>query len=331
MSIQLTVQEILDASEHFTIYVSFIILFGGIFGHIIDILVFTSSKPFRKNPSAFYLTAESIVNCIHLLISYSSRIAINGFNNDLTQTSILWCKLRNLIATSCTLLSLTIVCFAAINQYLSTSFQSHLKQLSTLKLAHYLTLIAIIVWISHGILFLIFMNIQTPYGCVSINNGFIIYVTYVYYLILTGFLPIIITSIFATLAYANVRRVIRRQIPIIRRRLDKQLTAMILVRVVFLVTVTLPYIIYRIYTIQSEANQSDTIEQAIVNLVGAVAYTLFYLNYAGSFYLFLISSERFRRQVKYIIFKKYWRMYCQTGPRNNHIAPISHISSVELD
>ncbi|CAF4399402.1 unnamed protein product, partial [Adineta steineri] len=99
----------------------------------------------------------------------------------------------------------------------------------------------------------------------------------------------------------------------------------------FLVTVTLPYIIYRIYTIQSQANQSDTIEQAIVNLIGAVAYTLFYLNYAGSFYLFLISSERFRRQVKYIVFKKYWRMYCQTGLRNNHIAPISHISSVELD
>jgi hypothetical protein len=147
----MSAQEILLASELYTIYVCFIILFAGIFGHLIDILIFTSSKLFRKNQTAFYLTIESIVNCLILLLSFTSRIAINGFNNDLTQTSIVWCKLRQVFATSFTLLSLTIVCFASIDQYISTSYNPYLKQMSTLKLAHRLTLIAIIIWTLNGI------------------------------------------------------------------------------------------------------------------------------------------------------------------------------------
>ncbi|CAF0914743.1 unnamed protein product [Rotaria sp. Silwood1] len=331
MSAELKAQEILNVSKCYTICVSFIILFAGIFGHVIDILVFTSSKSFRKKQSAFYLTAESIVNCVHLLISFTSRIAINGFDNDLTQTSLVWCKLRQLFATTCTLLSLTIVCFAAIDQYLSTSYNPYLKQLSTLNLAHYLTYSAIIVWILHGIPFLVLMEIRPTYGCSSYNNGFNTYITYVYYLILTGFLPIVITSTFATLAYTNVRRIVRSQMPIIRRRLDRQLTAMILVRVAFLVAITLPYVIDRIYTIQVQIDQNDSIQKAIIQLVGAIAYSLFYLNYSGSFYLFLISSRRFRRQVKYILVKKYWRTYCKGSMRDNRISPISYISSVECD
>jgi hypothetical protein len=280
MSAQLTAQEILIASQRFTIYVSFVILFAGIVGHIIDILVFTSSKPFRKNQSAFYLTAESVINCIHLLISFTSRIAINGFGNDLTQRSLLWCKLRNAIATSCTLLSLTIVCFAAIDQYLSTSYHPFLKQLSTLKLAHRLTCSAIIIWILHGSPFLVLLEIQPTNGCASYNDGFTIYITYVYYLILTGFLPIVITSIFATLAYTNVRRIVRSRILILRRKLDKQLTAMILVRVAFLVVVTVPYVIYRICAIQIQLDPNDFIGNAIIQLVGAVTTSLFFLNYS---------------------------------------------------
>lgn len=276
----MSAQEILLASQHFTISVSFFILFGGVFGHIIDIIVFTSSKPFRKNQSAFYLTIESIVNIMQLSISFSSRIAINGFANDLTQTSTAWCKLRNVFATSLTLLSLTIVCFATIDQYLSTSYNSFLKQLSTLKLAHRLTYCAIIIWALHGIPFLVLMKIQPTKECDSYNNGFIFYLTCIYYLLLTGFLPIMTTSIFATLAYLNVRRLVRSRIPIFRRRLDRQLTAMILIRVVFLVSVTLPYVIYRIFNIKVDINGYNDVQKAIVQLVGAICFSLFYLNYA---------------------------------------------------
>jgi len=280
MSRESIADEILFASQQFTLYISFIILFGGIIGHTIDILVFTSSKPFRNTQSAFYLTIESIVNSIHLLLSFSSRIAINGFNNDLTRTSLAWCKIRSFVGSTCTFLSLIIVCLAAIDQYLATSYNHHLKQFSTLKLAQRVASLAIVLVSLHGIPFLILIRIDPIRGCVPFNEYFVSYITYIYYLILTGFLPICITSLFATLAYTNVRRIIRSQIPIVRRRLDKQLTAMILVRVVFLVTTTLPYIMYRIYSLKTKINSNNQIQFAIIQLVGSVTYSLFYLNYS---------------------------------------------------
>ncbi|CAF5084844.1 unnamed protein product, partial [Rotaria sp. Silwood1] len=48
------------------------------------------------------------------------------------------------------------------------------------------------------------------------------------------------------LAYQNVRRIVRRHMSINRRKLDQQLSAMILIRVGFLVVMTLPYVLQRI-------------------------------------------------------------------------------------
>ena len=279
-SFSMFAEEILLLSQSLTIYLSFLILFAGFIGHMIDILVFTNSKLFLKSQSVFYLTTESIVNSIHLLISFSSRIAINGFQNDLTRTSLIWCKFRSVITTSLTILSLSIVCFAALDQYLSTSYNPYIKQMSTLKLAHHLTFIAIVVCILHGIPFFILMKIESTQGCSPYNDGLSNYIIYVYYVILTGLLPIAISSIFATLAYLNVRRIVQSRILIVRRRLEKQLTAMILIRVAFLVVITFPYVIFRIYTLKVYVNPDNLMRRAIMQLISSITYTLFYLNYA---------------------------------------------------
>ncbi|CAF4160150.1 unnamed protein product [Rotaria socialis] len=268
MPMELQAQEIPDISQNYTNCFS------------------TNSRSFRMKQSAFYLIAESIVISIHLLVFFTSRIVINGFNNDLTQRSIVWCKLRQSFGTSFTLISLSIVCFATIDQYLSTNYNPFLKQLSTLKFARRLTCGAVIVWLAHGIPFIVFMKILPVYGCTTYYDGFNTYVTYIYYLILSGLLPIVIMSIFATLAYINVRRIVKSRIAIFRRRLDRQLTAMILARVAFLVAVTLPYIIDRIYIIQVQLTQIDPVQKATLQLAGAVAYSLFYLSYAVCYLTF---------------------------------------------
>ncbi|CAF3690653.1 unnamed protein product [Rotaria sp. Silwood1] len=106
-----TADIIVSVSQQYTICVSFIILFTGILGHMLNIFVLTHLKIFQGNPSAFYLIVESIVNLLQMMISFTSRIAINGFANDLTQTSLVWCKLRQLFVQYFTLVSLTIGSF----------------------------------------------------------------------------------------------------------------------------------------------------------------------------------------------------------------------------
>jgi hypothetical protein len=86
-------------------------------------------------------------------------------------------------------------------------------------------------------------------------------------------------SFFAFLAYRNVRRIVRRQIPIVRRRLDQQMTAMILTRVILLVCLVSPYTFYRIFIISFPISQSEPLKYAIGRLVQTIFMSVFSLSY----------------------------------------------------
>src|SRR5205085_4869252 len=95
-------------------------------------------------------------------------------------------------------------------------------------------------------------------------------------------LPITISTFSATLAYFNVRRIVRRQVPIVRRRLDRQLTAMVLTKVAFLVVTTLPFVIFRIYTLNRSIDPNDSVRLAIEQLLFTITSSLFFVNSAVS-------------------------------------------------
>ncbi|CAF4716707.1 unnamed protein product, partial [Rotaria sp. Silwood2] len=82
------------------------------------------------------------------------------------------------------------------------------------------------------------------------------------------------------LAYRNVRHLIRRQIPIVRRKLDRQLTAMIFVRVIFFIILLLPYTIFRIYILNLNISLVDTVHYAILQLTSAITVSLMLGNHS---------------------------------------------------
>jgi len=65
------------------------------------------------------------------------------------------------------------------------------------------------------------------------NSGLIDDYSYFFYRGLNGLFPIFMSVLFSILAYRNVRGILWRHFPFVRRRVDEQLTAMISVRVVF--------------------------------------------------------------------------------------------------
>ncbi len=118
--------------------------------------------------------------------------------------------------------------------------------MSTLRLARYLVSITFCIWLLQSIPYVIFSAIVPGSGCTIINVGLLRYYTYGYYVLFTGSLSIFISSLFSLLAYRNVRHLVRFQIPIERRRLDRQMTAMIFVRVIAFIIFLTPYTVYRI-------------------------------------------------------------------------------------
>ena len=96
-------------------------------------------------------------------------------------------------------------------------------------------------------------------------------------------------SIFSLLAFRNVRKIIRTQIPIQRRRLDRQLTAMVLIRVIFVIPLTLPYVIHYAYTFTNK--NRNNIQLALDQLIAAIAISFAYLHYSVSI-LYLIYKHK---------------------------------------
>ena len=272
--------DILNASEEYSWYFTLSIFILGVIGNTINLCVFTRLKLFRGNQSVFYLIIESIVDICQLTVLLLIYLLSMCLGYDPTTTSLIWCKFKNILPQFFRLISTSMVCLAAFDQYLSTNPRLFLRQLSSLSLAHRLTIGAIVLWMCHSIPYAIFFRISPPSGCLNSSPNLIRYYSFFYYPILHGFLPILISCIFSLLAYQNVRNLIRRQIPVVRRRLDRQLTAMIFVRVIVFVILLLPYTTYRIYALNVTISRANLQAYAIDRLIFSVMTSISNLNYA---------------------------------------------------
>ncbi|CAF1488694.1 unnamed protein product [Adineta steineri] len=322
--------DILQIVKQYTLWSGCIISIFGIIGNTLNILIFTQLKLFRFNRSAFYITVESISNFFYQFIAISLIILTAIYGDDVTSRSLAWCRLRFILSLTIVITTYYMTCCAAIDQFFSTNYHVNLLQICTLKVARYVTITLVSFGIIHSIIFG-FLAYNIPLiGCVISNPIFLQYATFFFYPVLAGLLPIVIAAIFSLLAYRNVRRIIRRQLPILRRRLDRQMTAMVLSRVIIFVCLALPYSIYRIYAINSPASRSQPLEFAIAQLLQAIFFSLVTLNYTVSFYVFMISSPRFRRQVKYVLVKKCWNLckfWCCLRNNQTHPENIEQINS----
>ncbi|CAF1080573.1 unnamed protein product [Adineta steineri] len=324
-------------ATQYSIYTGCMIFSFGVIGNVLNLLVFTQLKLFRTNRCAFYITIESISNLIYQFLSISVTILTTIYGDDATGRSLIWCKLRYILAQICALTTLYMICFSAVDQFFSTNYRFNLRQMCTLKLGRYTSFIFICCVIIHSIVLGSSYDIQPTFGCVLSNYVWIQYSTYFFYPVLNGLLPIVIASSFSILAYHNVRHIIRRQLPIVRRKLDKQITAMVLMRVIAFVCLVLPYITYRIYAINFPISQSMPMAYAVGRLIQAIFTSISIINYVINFYIFIVFSSRFRRQVKLVLVRKCWQRWkywcCSVNNRiesdNNIELRNSQMKSVE--
>jgi hypothetical protein len=269
-------------ADKYGFYTGLFNMIVGLVGNTCIILLFTNVKLFRGNQCSFYMTVESFSNIGLLIAIYLTRYLTIILGYDPLITSLAWCKMRSLMSQVFGLCSLYTICFTTFDQYLSTNHRYSFRQISTLKLAHRLTIFNVSIVILHSILFLIYIEIYAAFGCTVYNLIVKRYFSFFYYPILSSALPLIVTASFSLMAYHNVRHIIRRQMPVIRRRLDRQLTAMVLARVICIIILGFPYIFSTLYQLNANISEDNDTELAINGLVGAITYSLLYTNFSVS-------------------------------------------------
>ena len=262
------------------------ILIAGILGGTLNIIVFLSLKTFRQSSCAFFLTVMSFVNIGQLITSLRNRIAIYGLNIDWSESSLFFCKARGYALQVFTLISYTCMCLATVDQCLATSLRPRWQKCLTIRRAYHICASVSLMWLLHSIPCIIWYSLvrsstTSSVVCRITNPAFQVYVNDVYVLVLSGILPLVITVIFASLAYRHVRQIPYRTIPLVRRELDKQLTSMVLVQVMHNVLVILPHLTLLIALNFMSASIRESMELN-TNLLSMTTNLVYYLYYAVS-------------------------------------------------
>jgi len=228
----------------------------------------------------------SMVNIVHLITGLLSRIMISGFNKDWTQSSLFYCKFRAYSVQSGVTISFTCMCLATIDQFLATCSQPRWQQWSNIKVAHRLTISFIIIWLLHGIPYIIYYNYMNTTStdkpqCVTTNAIFQIYILSIQTIGFYGLLPICLNTLFGLLAYRNTQDLIYRTTPLVRRELDKQMTIIVLIQAGYNCLASIPYLIINILALITFIT-NDTVTANKLELANVITLCIFYLNFAVS-------------------------------------------------
>ncbi|CAF3898201.1 unnamed protein product [Adineta steineri] len=280
-----------------TIYVGSAILIAGILGNGINIFIFSSVRTYRNTPSTFYFLVGSIHNLLYLAINLTFRIVSVGSGFDLTRTSLAWCRARSFFLSTISAISFTCSYLATIDQFLATSQSAHLRRYSKIELAYRIVLVTMVVWYLQGIPWILYQNISPiSTTCVRTNAIYAIYVS-VYLLLVLCVIPVVVMIGFGFLTYRNIRLTIA----LAELRADRQLAKMTLIQVVLVIISIIPYGINNAYGLITTGMTKDANRILIESFISTIVSLITYLYYMGSFYMFLISSSRFRHAVKELI------------------------------
>ncbi|CAF1053545.1 unnamed protein product [Adineta ricciae] len=287
-------------SQQISLYSGIVYLIFGVTGNTINIYVFSSVSAYRRTPTTFYFLSESIFKNIYLLTNLVPRIITFSYGYDFTNVSSLWCKFRQAILMMSGATTLSLTTLSIIDQYLVTSSNPSVRRMSRIQVSHRILLIIVIICSLHAVSFFVYFDISSiTKTCISLNSTLSNYMP-IYFIVIACIIPISIMSLFGYLTYRNIRQTIA----LVEQHADRQLIKMTFLQVMLAFIDTAPLgslYIYNMITSGMIKDQDRLMKEYFAYVIISTEITLYF---ASSFYVFLFSSSRFRRNVKERLFGK---------------------------
>ena len=268
-------------AQQSTIYGGIFLFVIGVIGNLLNIIIFSTTREYRQTVSSFLFLVNSIDSLIHILFSLTLRILSVGFGIDLARKSLIICRMRSYFITTLTLISLSCSSLAAIDQFLFTSRSQKLRELSHMKQAYRVVFIMILLWIAHGIPYLIFYEISSTTGtCINTNSIYANYLTVGAFLFLF-IIPVFILIFFGYLSYPNIHRI--RILS--EQHADRQLTQMMLMQAALVCLSTAPYTILNVFSVATTRVIKDLDQQMKEYLIAAITNLISYFHFVVNLFI----------------------------------------------
>ncbi|CAF2025826.1 unnamed protein product [Rotaria magnacalcarata] len=281
-------------NQMIVIYFGAFIIIVGVFGTVMQAFILMAARYYRKTPSTFYFIVASIHECGIFIAAYLPLVLSVSVLTSRTEVFALWCKLRYFFAISCSAISSSCGCMAAIDQFLITSQNARIRQLSSIKNAYRACFSFAIIWWLHGTLWIYYQEMSPiTHSCAYPSDTFFIYAVFFMCIILCG-APCLIMVVFGLLANRNIKKTTCLS----RLHIDRQLMIVVFIQVLLTLIGLTPYTGYSAYKTITFYFQKTADQRLMDTLVGNITYMFCSVAYGGRFYIFLYSSSRFRRMVK---------------------------------
>jgi hypothetical protein len=296
-----------------------ILIVLGIAGAILSCSIF-SQKSMRRNPCAIYFIAYSVSSFLSVSCGLVPPVLLYLFNFDPSTYNEPYCKIHFYMAIVPAILSPGYLVLAAIDRTLVTSAKALTRQRSTRRLAYWSIAGVTIVGSVYYTHLFVHVSIKQPfpgfYYCFY-DSG--IYTTFYIYsrLILNGFIPIFLMSLFAVITLKNIHRIGIQPVTSIRtgRNIqslkNRQLAIILLAEIVVHVLFSLMEPIILIYTQNIQYQVTTTQQQALNQFLISVSFFLSYIPVSINFYVNMAISKRFRQTTIKILSKMCFRRPAQ--------------------
>jgi hypothetical protein len=295
-------------------YIPIPFLILGTIGNILNILVFT--RPLlRTNPCSMYFVSGSIVNFLSLYVGLITPF-LGLYNLDPTQQSNILCKVRFYLRFTLITLSTWFVLCACFDRFLSSSTNASFRSWSSLRVAkRVIFLVSIIGFIFPYTQVFYCFSINQQNVCTCINNMCQLSNETILLICNSGIPPILMVLI-SILTIQNVKYLDQIHS---RRRRDIQLNRILLVQVIVLVLFATPITAQKVYSCALMFTKKSELTIAIDSLINQITTEISYINSSTTFYIYSLTSKKFRNEVSHIFSSKFTCQYHKT----NIVQPIT--------
>ncbi|CAF1007868.1 unnamed protein product [Rotaria sordida] len=283
---------------------SLIIFFIGTFGNILDIILFIRLESLNTLASSLFLLASFIGSQCVMLTATLLRVIFGLTGYDPLFSSLFLCKARWMVGPASGAFSLTCVCLAAVDRYILIRSQYRTK--ITLNQARLAIILAAIFWLGFFSIYAVFFVAPTPNSCRLVNSIMSQLMPFISFFVYSV-IPIVVLSVLCRLIWHTLG-----QLPVTYihggNRLHDQVTRMIIAQIIIVIITSLPSAVYSVYTISTRTVTRSPWRSAIETLVNTVCVLIGFLTHAIMFYVYLIASTTFHKNVKTMFYVGFQRI-----------------------
>jgi hypothetical protein len=287
----------------------------GIIGAIFTILVFTGQQSFRRNSTITYLLAGAIITSIHLPSIYLQNILIDGFGLGVFNTNEIACRERNYLFYVTTVAAISFPCWAAFDQFATTSREANFRhRWSSMRFVRLAIIGTIIFW---SIIYfpMIFESSIVKGLCIVVDGPYRIFHSYVLSPVVFIVGPI---SLITGFTLGTIRNLRSSTLANRHDRLTRQVRRMLIPQLVVLAIVGMQFGIQSLYQYITSNVEKDELRLAIEHLFDQITRLLYHITFVSTFYIYLYMSSDVRKVLSRLMTKHF---------QKNRIAPTNISSS----